>query len=360
MATSVFSNLYFSIVVLAIIAFADVLVKFRNARDLKFFFLLIPASIIFIALINSFNAIKFVYFIAFFKSCLGISILNIFSILYFPKFKKWTLFFSLIMLTVVLFLTLVNNNFFPPNRFLNQFIYISIDSKLNIEITPAVRLIRLSFLFVVVSHLIYFWYVIFSRVNLNNLYFAKIKTWTTLLFILSVIVIIANIIISFTSDRTFWTNWLTVFINFYILILVLKRPSFLNNSAKKIAFGHKFNLEQEAEIDELTFLKIFQEQKYFTNKEATLDGLANQLKVSTTQLSHFITKKYDMSFSDLLNKNRVNYFFEIVQNPAYHNYTIDALAREVGFSSRQHLNKPFKKFHGGNPSDLVEASISPE
>ena len=37
---------------------------------------------------------------------------------------------------------------------------------------------------------------------------------------------------------------------------------------------------------------------------------------------------------------------------------IDALAREVGFSSRQHLNKPFKKFHGGNPSDLIESAIS--
>jgi len=49
---------------------------------------------------------------------------------------------------------------------------------------------------------------------------------------------------------------------------------------------------------------------------------------------------------------------EIVQDPAYQNFTIDALAREVGFSSRQHLNKPFKKFHGGNPSDLIDATIA--
>jgi len=34
------------------------------------------------------------------------------------------------------------------------------------------------------------------------------------------------------------------------------------------------------------------------------------------------------------------------------------LAKEVGFSSRQHLYKPFKKFHGGNPSDIVDAVVS--
>ena len=102
-------------------------------------------------------------------------------------------------------------------------------------------------------------------------------------------------------------------------------------------------------------LKIFHEQKFFANKEASMEGLGNKLGVNTSALSAFIQKKYDMSFSDLVNKNRVNYFFEIVQDPAYQNFTIDALAREVGFSSRQHLNKPFKKFHGGTPSDFISS-----
>ncbi len=357
---SVFPNLYFSIVVLAIIAFVDVLVKFKNGSILKAFFLLLPFSIGMVALINAFNAINFIYFLAFFKSCLGIALLNIFSILYFPKFKKWTLFFSLTMLLVVLFLTLVNKNLFPSHPFLNQFKYVSIDNELNIQITPAVRIIRLSFVFIVAVQLIYFWYVIYKKLNLNNLYFEKIKIWTGFILLMTVMVIVANIAIAFTTDRAFWANCLTIFIGYYLSLLVLKRPGFLNTSAKKIAFGHKFNLEQEAEVDELLFLNIFLQEKYFVQKDASLEGLANKLKVSTPFLSLFIQKKYNMSFSDLVNKNRVNYFFEIVQDPAFQNYTIDALAREVGFSSRQHLNKPFKKFHGGNPSDLVESVVSPD
>lgn len=357
---SVFSNLYFSIVVLAMIAFVDVLVKFKNALDLKFFFLLLPFSIGVIALINSLAVIKFVYFIAFFRVALAVSILNIFSILYFPKFKKWSLYFSILMFSIALFLMLVNKDLLPHNTILDKFRYVSIDKNLNVNIPPIIRLIRFSLLISVAIHLFYFWYVIYSKLNLNNIYYEKIKNWTTLIFILSIVVISANIAIAFTADRPFWVNSLTVFICFYLLLLVLKRPSFLNTSAKKIAFGHKFNLEQEAEIEEVAFLNLFQEQKYYTKKDASLEGLANLLKVSTQNLSLFIQKKYAMSFSDLVNKNRVNYFFEIVQNPAYHNYTIDALAREVGFSSRQHLNKPFKKFHGGNPSDLIEHAFSPE
>lgn len=358
MTMSVFPNLYFSIAVLSFIALVDVFVKFKNGIALKSFFLLLPFSIAMVALINSFNAIQFVYFIAFFKSCMGIALLNIFSTLYFPKFRNWTMFFSLTMLLVVLFLALVNNNVFPPTEFINQFKYVSIDNNLNIKIPLIVRLIRLSFLLLVASHLFYFWYVISKKINLNNLYYEKIKTWTGYIFALSILVIVSNIGIAFATDRTFWVNCLTISTCFYLLILILKRPTFLNTSAKKIAFGHRFNLDEEIGINEFDFLDVFQVQKYYAQKEASLDGLALLLKANPSSLVNFIAKKYDMSFSDLVNKNRVNYFFEIVQNPNYQNFTIDALAREVGFSSRQHLTKPFKKFHGGNPSDLIGSDFS--
>jgi AraC-like DNA-binding protein len=193
---------------------------------------------------------------------------------------------------------------------------------------------------------------------LNNLYYQKIKTWTNFIFALSVIVIVSNIGIAFTKDRAFWANCLTVSMCFYLLLLIFKRPAFLNTSAKKIAFGHKFNINEEVELNELLFQSVFLQQKYYTKKEASLEGLALILEVHPTQLANYIVKKYDMTFGELVNKNRVNYFFEIVQNPAFQNFTIDALAREVGFSSRQHLNKPFKKFHGGNPSDLLSIHIT--
>lgn len=360
MAANLLTYFYFSVAVLAVIVFIDVLVKFKNGLDLKFFFLLLPFAAFFVGLINSIESQDYVYHVAFFKSCMGVSLLNIFSILYFPRFKRWTLLFSILLVSITFLFMLLNNNYIQPVGVLNYFKVDAVDEHLNIQINPVLRLIRLSLVLAVGLHLIYFWYVIYKRLNLNNLYFEKIKNWSTGLLILTFCVLGGNITIAFVqdSDRLFWANILSLFIGYYLLLMILKRPSFLNTSAKKIAFGHKFNLEQEAEIEELVFLQIFQEQKYYAKNDATLEGLASQLKVSSQHLSLFITKKYAMSFSDLVNKNRVNYFFEIVQDPAYQNYTIDALAREVGFSSRQHLNKPFKKFHGGNPSDLIESAIS--
>jgi YesN/AraC family two-component response regulator len=61
-----------------------------------------------------------------------------------------------------------------------------------------------------------------------------------------------------------------------------------------------------------------------------------------------------MSFDELLNKSRVDYFVEIIKKPQFKNYTVEALALEVGFTSRQRFYQPFKKYHGGNPSDLID------
>ena len=48
-------------------------------------------------------------------------------------------------------------------------------------------------------------------------------------------------------------------------------------------------------------------------------------------------------------------FIELVRSPKYNQYSIDALAKEAGFNSRHHLYKPFKKFHGGTPSDFISS-----
>jgi AraC-like DNA-binding protein len=141
----------------------------------------------------------------------------------------------------------------------------------------------------------------------------------------------------------------------YILLLVFYRPAFLNRSALKISLGESFNKEADFALSELDFINEFYTKLYFTNNDASLDHLAKILKIGSNDFYKFVYYKYSMTFNDLVNKNRVDYFIDIIHNPKYLNYTIDALAKEVGFSSRQHLYKPFKKFHGGNPSDIVDA-----
>ena len=76
--------------------------------------------------------------------------------------------------------------------------------------------------------------------------------------------------------------------------------------------------------------------------------------VSKEIMFNYIYFTYSMSFEELIKKARVDYFVEIIKDPKFNNYTVEALALEVGFSSRQRFYQPFKKYHGGNPSDLID------
>lgn len=138
-------------------------------------------------------------------------------------------------------------------------------------------------------------------------------------------------------------------------IFVFYRPVFLNRSALKISYGKSFNKDENYAISQLEFINEFYTKLYFVQQDASLENLAVILKISSNDLYKFIYYKYSMTFNDLVNKNRVDYFIDIIHDAKYINYTIDALAKEAGFSSRQHLYKPFKKFHGGNPSDIMDA-----
>jgi YesN/AraC family two-component response regulator len=68
-----------------------------------------------------------------------------------------------------------------------------------------------------------------------------------------------------------------------------------------------------------------------------------------------VLKIYNMSFSNLVNKSRIDYFLDLVKSSKYKHYSIDALAKESGFNSRHHLYKPFRKYHGGTPSDFINS-----
>jgi AraC-like DNA-binding protein len=355
----IFSNLYFSIAFIAFIVFVDLLVKFKNAPDLKFYFLLLTFSIGMVGLINALFAIDYVFYVSVFKSLFVFSTLNILTTLYFPKYRYRTLGFSLCILGFSILFMLLNNKFIPSNPTLDVFLVQSVDSHLNIEMKPVLNLIRFFIISIVAFHTVYFWYILYNKTNLNNIYFAKIRAWTWYIVALMIFMLIANIALIFLDNRPFWINCVTIFMLFSVLLFVLKRPAFINKSAKKLALGHKFNQEVDVEINEIQFNLYFKEQRYYTKTEASLEDFSGILKVKPAILSQFVQDEYDLSFNDLINKFRVNYFFEIVQDEVYQNYTIDALAKLAGFNSRQHLNKPFKKFHGGNPSDLLTTSIIP-
>ena len=88
-------------------------------------------------------------------------------------------------------------------------------------------------------------------------------------------------------------------------------------------------------------------------RDFNIKSFADSLDTDKENLSIYIYNRFGLNFEDLVNKYRVNYFVDLIKNPKYNNLTIEALSKEAGFISRNAFYKPFKKFHGGNPSDLI-------
>ncbi|MEI6587264.1 MAG: helix-turn-helix domain-containing protein, partial [Sediminibacterium sp.] len=140
----------------------------------------------------------------------------------------------------------------------------------------------------------------------------------------------------------------------FILLILLYRPIFLNRAFATISLSNLFNIKQKI-VNDAAFTNYFYVHLYFINNKASIQNFANMLNVQVDDIKNYIKNIYGVSFDELIDKNRIEYFVQIAKDPKYNNLTIEALAEEVGYSSRSSFYKSFKRYHGGNPSDLIAA-----
>lgn len=352
------NKLYFTICVLSVLVFIDTIIIFKKPLLLKINFLTIIMlvgllSFSYLSLTN--KMIKF-FIIVLSKGFIFLSIINIFTILYFPNFKKWVYFlFFLFLIFVLLIFNFLNHNTILYNHLNSISIFPIASLKYNWPIY--LRIYRVIYILLIFSTLGYYCYLILFRFHHQNVYFNKIKYWSTSILIFAIYLFVFFLPLTLFKINDYLIYFNSILTHFVLLLIIFYRPVFLNKSSFKILFGESFNKEIDHSISELDFINMFYTKEYFLRNNASLDDFANIMKVSSSDLYKFIYFNYSMTFNDLVNKNRVDYFINILQNTKYNNFTIDALAKEAGFSSRQHLYKPFKKFHGGNPSDLLETFV---
>ena len=354
---SLLEKIFFSISFLSVLVFFDVLVKFKRPFILKYNFALITFCVGAASYIHSMDLFtnKYVFYIILSKAIVSSSFLNIFSILYFPNYRKWVLSISLILISFTVYSFFYNemNNPDYVNSLKSQTLVV-VRSE-NLQLPLALKTFRVLLILSFFVTFFTFLYKIINKFGMNNIYFDKIKTWTISIFVFIVLMLLMYLPIPYLRDNFYTGYFVSAFFYIYILFIILYRPAFLNKSSMKISLGDSFSKNADFIINDLDFITNFFTNFYFTNPDASLENFAKVLNVGSNDLYKFVYYKYNMTFNDLVNKHRVEYFIDIIHNPKFLNYTIDALAKEAGFSSRQHLYKPFKKFHGGNPSDLIDS-----
>ena len=343
---------YFFLFIFSLIVFFDVLIRFKSPIRLKTFFLLFVLAL-FVTTFCSFISASPDQFILIRMICpmiIGTSLVQIFTNLYFIQHKRVANIYLITAYTIYLFLV-----------FYVQIVgYNTVFTKSNGVILPKYLdiLMDVDFIFFNLFCLYYIYNILF-KFSFKNVYFKKIQIWTFCFFMViftQIVFIILSFIFKLPNEFNTYTRML---FGLALLLTILYRPNFINKNGSKISFGFLFTREQhDADINEVDFNFHFFTSFYYKNKAADIGEFANIMGVSKEVMFKYIYFKYSLSFDELVNKARVEYFVEIVRLPKFKDYTIEALALEVGFASRQRFYQPFKKYHGGNPSDLIDVITS--
>ena len=172
--------LHFSVILLGAIVFFDVLIRFKSPLKQKIYFLLI---ILFSVIASLFSLIatgpdQFVLAIFSCKTIVGISMIQIFTYLYFVGYKKFAnaySIFTILYLFLLYYFGITNNNLFPTRNLMTS----ALDQR-EFEFKLPFFGTSLSYLYLISTNALFLFYTysILFKYSYDNQYFKKIKKWT--------------------------------------------------------------------------------------------------------------------------------------------------------------------------------------
>ena len=348
MLADLFKNINFALFIFCIVTFIELLVNFRRPIYLK----LILSSIVLVLGLKALGH----YFIGYLqfnvllfdipRLILVILWILFFSFLYKYRIRKYTLLIlgSIVFIQLFGILYLIVVVRIPPET----------DVINNDQYSVLKVIIRVILYATIIAVLTNFFIKIQKNKNESNIYANKLRQWTLMVLVFNYITFGLSFSRNFILLRPA-AEFLAPILHFFAILLVLFRPKFLNNTTLEVSLSNLFTKKRDILIDEELFINVFFSQVYYLKKDASPDDLSTSLQVTTAQLSNYLYSKYNLTYTDMVNKHRVKYFTEFVQTSKYQNQTIDTLAQMSGFTSRHHLYLSFKKFHGGTPSEFIRS-----
>ena len=151
---------------------------------------------------------------------------------------------------------------------------------------------------------------------------------------------------------------LTNFLFFAVAVFASRFPlfslsgDFKEDSSKEAKKYSTSSLKSE-ESEEIwnTIQSVITKEKSYLNPEFRLNDLANSCRKSIHHISQVINEIEGISFSDLINKYRVEEAKSLLTSEKANSFTILGIAYEVGFNSKTAFYNAFKKVCGVTPSE---------
>lgn len=105
----------------------------------------------------------------------------------------------------------------------------------------------------------------------------------------------------------------------------------------------------------LLLTKLVDEEKIYLKSDLRLDEVARLMFTNRVYVSKTIKEKYHCSFSDYINRKRIDFSMELMRLEP--NMTQDKIAEKSGFINAQSYSRTFKKMIGVPPKEWLNCNI---
>ncbi len=110
-------------------------------------------------------------------------------------------------------------------------------------------------------------------------------------------------------------------------------------------------MNQSQKADLLDRLNRLMEQKMlFVQEDVKISSLATELKTNTNYLSKLIHDNYHLNFNDYINRLRVEYACQLLNDENAKNLPLQNIWHLAGFATRSTFYEAFRKHSGATPS----------
>ena len=121
--------------------------------------------------------------------------------------------------------------------------------------------------------------------------------------------------------------------------------------------GDTFNKMFEKFVPEIE--RLFNEEKIYKRQGLTIDNVAKMLDTNQRYLSGIINERYQTKFPEFVKTYRIDEAIEMLKEMhrggKFANYTLQAIAEEVGFIGKNSFSTAFKEITGVTPTEYLQA-----
>jgi AraC-like DNA-binding protein len=117
-----------------------------------------------------------------------------------------------------------------------------------------------------------------------------------------------------------------------------------------------YNIEKTLQNSILSGLDDLEKSDLFLDSNFSIQQLAKKLENNTTYISYTLNNEKNLSFKQYIAQLRINYLIKkLNSDKKYHNYTIQYLAEEIGYTNASAFTRAFKKQVGITPSEYIKS-----